>query len=75
MLGLNYDVTPHEQGSKLAPEEYEIRRRIVWAAFSKACSSPFMIGLTISIRQDHITVPRKAGVLRRVALTHTTSLS
>jgi hypothetical protein len=64
MLGLNYDVTPHEQGSKLAPEEYEIRRRIVWAAFSEFMSlSVYSISLTISIRQDHITLPRKAGVL------------
>lgn len=34
MSGLNYDITPKEGEGQLAPEEYEIRRRIVWAAFS-----------------------------------------
>jgi hypothetical protein len=31
---LNYDITPKEGEGQLAPEEYELRRRIVWAAFS-----------------------------------------
>jgi hypothetical protein len=35
-VGLNHDTTTHENGMKLAPEEIEIRRRIVWAAFSES---------------------------------------
>jgi len=34
--GLNHDTTTHENGAKLAPEEIELRRRIVWAAFSES---------------------------------------
>jgi hypothetical protein len=34
--GLNHDTTTHENGAKLAPEEIELRRRIVWAAFSQS---------------------------------------
>jgi hypothetical protein len=64
-VGLNYDcIGKVGIPGGITPEEFEIRRRIVWAAFSQYISRAGKTRLTPSHRQDHLVVSGPTGVIR-----------